>query len=68
MDWRKMFKGKNYNKDMVIGAFMGMIETTKVVINFSKAQGNEEYVKTFTKVLNNLQKDLEEIQNEKDFV
>lgn len=62
-NWKDIFKG--YPKELVKGAFMGMIETTKVVIAYSKADGNDKYVRIFSDTLKQLEKDLEDINNEK---
>ena len=62
LNWRDIFKG--YPREIVIGAFMGMIETTKVVIAYSKAKGNEEYVRVFSDTLKQLEQDLKEMKEE----
>ena len=56
---------KDYSKDLTLGAFMGMVESTKIMLMFAKTiEDREEFIKTMERVLNNLKKDLEEIKNE----
>jgi len=63
MDWKEVFK--DYPRDMTIGAFIGMIECTRALTLFAENMEKEEFIATLKKTLKHLEKDLEEMKNEK---
>ena len=64
MNWRNAFK--DYPKDFTIGAFMGMVESCRVMLLFAKTiEDRDKFISIIEKTLNTLEKDLEEIKNEK---
>lgn len=64
MNWRNAFK--DYPKDLTIGAFMGMVESCRVMLLFAKTiDDRDKFISIIEKTLNTLEKDLEEIKNEK---
>ena len=64
MNWRNVFK--DYPKDMTMGAFMGMVESCRVMLLFAKTiEDRDRFIHIIEKTLKTLEKELEEIKNEK---
>ena len=63
MNWKDLFK--DYPKEWTRYAMMGMSETLKVLLLLSKTMDKDELVETMKKLQNKVNKDLEELKNEK---
>lgn len=63
MNWKDLFK--DYPKEWTRYAMMGMSETLKVLLLLSKTMDKDELVETMKKLQNRVNKDLEELKNEK---
>ena len=63
MNWKDLFK--DYPKEWTRYAMMGMSETLKVLLLLSKIQDKDNLVETMKTLLNGVNKDLEELKNEK---
>lgn len=63
MNWQDLFK--DYPKEWTRYAMMGMSETLKVLLLLSKTMDKDELVETMKKLQNKVNKDLEELKNEK---
>ena len=66
MNWREMFK--DYPKDMTMGAFMGMCESIRAMILFAKIMDKDRFISVMETSLKHLEKDLEDMKNEKGIV
>lgn len=62
MSWKDLFK--DYPKEWTKYAMMGIIESLKVLLLFSKFMDKDELIGTMEKTLKSVQKDLEELKNE----
>ena len=63
MNWKDLFK--DYPKEWTRYAMMGMSKTLKVLLLLSKTMDKDELVETMKKLQNKVNKDLEELKNEK---
>lgn len=63
MNWKDLFK--DYPKEWTRYAMMGMSETLKVLLSLSKTMDKDRLVEVMQKVQSGVNKDLEEIKNEK---
>ena len=63
MSWKDLFK--EFPDDMVKGAMMGIIENFKVLLLFGKFMDKDELIGAMEKTLKSVQRDLEELKNEK---
>ena len=63
MSWKDLFK--EFPDDMVEGAMMGIIESLKVLLLFGKFMDKDELIGVMEKTLKSVQRDLEELKNEK---
>ena len=63
MNWKDLFK--DYQKEWTRYAMMGMSETLKVLLLLSKIQDKDKLVETMKTLLKGVDKDLEELKNEK---
>lgn len=63
MNWKDLFK--DYPKEWTRYAMMGMSETLKVLLLLSKIQDKDKLVETMKTLLKGVDKDLEELKNEK---
>lgn len=63
MNWKDLFK--DYPKEWTRYAMMGMSETLKVLLLLSKTMDKDELVETMKKLQKGVNKDLEELKNEK---
>lgn len=62
MNWKELFK--DYPKEWTRYAMMGMSETLKVLLLFSKVQDKDKLVETMQTLLKGVNRDLEELKNE----
>lgn len=62
MEWKELFK--DYPKEWTKYAMMGMSETLKVLLLFSKVQDKDKLVETMKTLLKGVNRDLEELKNE----
>jgi len=62
MEWKELFK--DYPKEWTRYAMMGMSETLKVLLLFSKVQDKDKLVETMQTLLKRVNRDLEELKNE----
>lgn len=62
MNWKELFK--DYPKEWTRYAMMGMSETLKVLLLFSKVQDKDTLVETMKTLLKGVNRDLEELKNE----
>ena len=62
MNWKDLFK--DYPKEWTKYAMMGMSETLKVLLLFSKTMDKDRLVEVMQKVQKGVKKDLEELKNE----
>lgn len=62
MNWKDLFK--DYPKEWTKYAMMGMSETLKVLLLFSKVQDKDKLVETMKTLLKGVNRDLEELKNE----
>lgn len=60
MNWKELFK--DYPKEWTRYAMMGMIETLKVLLLFSKVQDKDKLVETMQTLLKGVNRDLEELK------
>ena len=63
MNWKDLFK--DYPKEWTKYAMMGMSETLKVLLLLSKTMDKDRLVEVMQKIQNGVDKDLEELKNEK---
>ena len=63
MNWKDLFK--DYPKKWTRYAMMGMSETLKVLLSLSKTMDKDRLVEVMQKVQSGVNKDLEELKNEK---
>ena len=63
MNWKELFK--DYPKEWTRYAMIGMSETLKVLLLLSKIQDKDKLVETMKTLLKGVDKDLEELKNEK---
>lgn len=66
MNWKELFK--NYPKEWTRYAMMGMSETLKVLLLFSKVQDKDTLVETMKTLLKGVNRDLEELKNEEEVI
>ena len=56
---------KDYPKDMTIGAFIGMVQCCKALLIFAKTMEKDRFISVLEDTVKHLEKDLEEMTNEK---
>ena len=66
MEWKELFK--DYPKEWTRYAMMGMSETLKVLLLFSKVQDKDKLVETMQTLLKGVNRDLEELKNEEEVI
>lgn len=66
MNWKELFK--DYPKEWTRYAMMGMSETLKVLLLLSKVQDKDKLVETMQTLLKGVNRDLEELKNEKGII
>ena len=66
MNWKDLFK--DYPKEWTRYAMMGMSETLKVLLLFSKVQDKDKLVETMQTLLKGVNRDLEELKNEEEVI
>lgn len=66
MEWKELFK--DYPKEWTRYAMMGMSETLKVLLLFSKIMDKDRLVEVMQQLQKGVSRDLEELKNEENII
>ena len=66
MEWKELFK--DYPKEWTRYAMMGMSETLKVLLLFSKIMDKDRLVEVMQQLQKGVSRDLEELKNEEEVI